>query len=106
MEKILSEKLNVLRTGSELAEAVEEVGDLLEELDNSSMEGVSEELAFATLRLVNDLQTTYLLAMSAYTREESCGCHVRTDHEEEGEEKYRVVVQNTPDGLVVFNDYI
>lgn len=106
MEKILSEKLNVLRTGSELAEAVEEVGDLLEELDNSSMDGVSEELAFATLRLVNDLQTTYLLAMSAYTREESCGCHVRTDHEEEGEEKYRVVVQNTPDGLVVFKDYI
>ena len=106
MEKILSEKLNVLRTGSELAEAVEEVGDLLEELDNSSMEGVSEELAFATLRLINDLQTTYLLAMSAYTREESCGCHVRTDNDEECEEKYRVVVQNTPDGLVVFKDYI
>ena len=106
MEKVLSEKLNVLRTGDELAEAVDEIGDLLEELDNSSMEGVSEELAFETLRLVNDLQTTYLLAMSAYTREESCGCHVRTDHEEEGKDKYRVVVQNTPDGLVVFKDYI
>ena len=26
--------------------------------------------------------------------------------EEEGKEKYRVVVQNTPDGLVVFKDYI
>ena len=106
MEKVLSEKLNVLRTGDELAEAVEEIGDLLEEIDNSSMDGVSEELAFKTLRLVNDLQATYLLAISAYTRGESCGCHVRTDHEEEGKEKYRVVAQNTPDGLVVFKDYI
>lgn len=106
MQKVLSEKLNVLRTGDELAEAVEEIGDLLEEIDNSSMDDVSEELAFKTLRLVNDLQATYLLAISAYTRGESCGCHVRTDHEEEGTEKYRVVAQNTPDGLVVFKDYI
>ena len=106
MEKVLSERLNVLRCGEELAVAVDEIGDLLEELDNSSMEDVSEELAFETIRLVNDLQTAYLLAISAYTRDESCGCHVRTDCEEEGEEKYRVVIRNTPDGTVVLKDYI
>ncbi len=106
MEKVLSEKLNVLRCGEELACAVDEIGDLLEEIDNCTMEGITEELSFETLRAVNDLQCAYLLALSAYTRDESCGCHVRTDCEEEGSEKYRVVVQNTPDGTVVYKDKI
>jgi len=106
MQAVLSDKLNVLRCGEELAEAVDAFGDMLETLDNSSMEDISEELAFETIRLVNDLQTAYLLAISAYTREESCGCHVRTDHDEETADKYRVIIQNTPEGTVVAKESI
>ena len=106
MQNVLGDKLNVLRCGTELEEAVNEIGGMLETLDNSSLEGVSDELKFATLRLVNDLQTAYLLAISAYTRTESCGCHVRTDCDEETEDKYRVVIRNAPEGALVLKESI
>ena len=106
MQNVLGDKLNVLRCGTELEEAVNEIGGMLETLDNSSLEGVSDELKFATLRLINDLQTAYLLAISAYTRTESCGCHVRTDCDEETEDKYRVVIRNAPEGALVLKESI
>ena len=106
MQNVLGDKLNVLRCGSELEEAVNEIGSMLDTLDNSSLEGVSDELKFDTLRLVNDLQTAYLLAISAYTRTESCGCHVRTDCDEETDEKYRVVIRNAPEGALVLKESI
>ena len=106
MQDVLADKLNVLRCGSELEEAVNAIGGMLETLDNSSLEGADDELKFATLRLVNDLQTAYLLAISAYTRTESCGCHVRTDCDEETEDKYRVVIRNAPEGALVLKESI
>lgn len=106
MQNVLGDKLNVLRCGSELEDAVNEIGGMLETLDNSSLEGVEDELKFKTLRLVNDLQTAYLLAISAYTRTESCGCHVRTDCDEETDDKYRVVIRNAPEGALVLKESI
>ena len=107
MQKVLSDKLNVLRCGEELAEAIDAFGEMLDELDESTLEGVDDETAFKTLRLVNDLQTAYLLAISAYTRTETSGCHVRTDDgDKEAEEKYRVVISNTPEGAAVIKESI
>ncbi len=106
MQKVLGDKLNVLRTGEELAEAVDTLGELLDTLDNATLKGADAELCFATLRLVNDLQTAYLLAISAYTRTESCGCHVRTDCDEETADKYRVVIRNAPEGALVLKESI
>lgn len=100
MQAILSDKLNVLRCGTELASAVDEFGAMLETIEDTSLEGASAKLKFETIRLINDLQTAYLLAVSAYTREGSMGCHVRTDSIEE-KEKYRIVIRNTPDGAAV-----
>ena len=100
MGEILSDKLNVLRCGTELASAVDEFGAMLETLEETSLEGVPAKLKFDTIRLVNDLQTAYLLAVSAYTRTGSMGCHVRTDSVDE-KEKYRIVIRNTPDGAAV-----
>lgn len=107
MQSVLSDKLNVLRCGEELAEAVNAFGEMLDKLDNSTLEGADDETAFKTLRLVNDLQTAYLLAISAYTRTETSGCHVRTDDgDKEAEEKYRVVISNTPEGAVVLKEFL
>lgn len=106
MQQVLSDKLNVLRCGEELAEAVDAFGKMLDELDASTLENASEELMFDTLRLVNDLQTAYLLAISAYTRTETSGCHVRTDDNGENDEKYRVVIRNTPAGAAVGKEFI
>ena len=106
MENVLLDKLNVLRCGDELADAVDEIGDLLGALDASSMDGIGEELMFETMRLINDLQTAYFLAISAYTRSETCGCHVRTDCDEEADEKYRVVIRSTPAGAEVLKEII
>ena len=100
MGEILSDKLNVLRCGAELEVAVDEFGAMLETLEETSLEGASAKLKFETIRLVNDLQTAYLLAVSAYTRAGSMGCHVRTDSVDE-KEKYRIVIRNTPDGAAV-----
>lgn len=100
MGEILSDKLNVLRTGTELATAVDGFGVMLETLEATSLEGVSAKLKFETIRLVNDLQTAYLLAVSAYMRAGTMGCHVRTDSIDE-KEKYRIVIRNTPDGAAV-----
>lgn len=105
MEAVLSDKLNVLRCGAELASAVDEFGAMLETIEDTSLDGASAKLKFETIRLINDLQTAYLLAVSAYTREGSMGCHVRTDSIEE-KEKYRIVVRNTPDGAAVIKTQI
>ena len=106
MQDVLADKLNVLRHGDELADAVDEIGELLGTIDASSMQGADAELAFETIRLVNDLQTAYLLAVSAFTRTETCGCHVRTDCDEETTEKYRVVIRSTPVGAEVVKEFI
>ena len=105
MQKILLDKLNVLRCGEELASAIDELSSIMEAFDARSLCGASADLAFRTVRLVNDLQTAYLLALAAYEREGSNGCHVRTDSVEENE-KYRVVLQNTTDGVVVTKEKI
>lgn len=105
MQKILLDKLNVLRCGDELADAIDELGDLMGEFDERSLADAPADLAFRTVRLVNDLQTAYLLALAAYERQGSNGCHVRTDSIEE-KEKYRVVLQNTADGVVVTKEKI
>jgi succinate dehydrogenase/fumarate reductase flavoprotein subunit len=107
MQTVLSEKLNVLRCGSELSDAVDAFSNMLEILDASSLADADAELCFETLRLVNDLQTAYLLAISAYTRSETVGCHVRTDSADEtAGEKYRVVIRNTSSGAEVIKESI
>ncbi len=103
--QILMDKLNVLRCGDELSAAADAIGEMLEELDGASLKGASPELAFKTIRMVNDLQTAYLLALSAYTRTASIGCHVRTDSDG-SDEKYRVVIHNTSAGAQIIKEEI
>lgn len=78
---------------------------MLNALDDSSLDGVSPALAFQTIRMANDLQTAYFLALSAYTRTGSIGCHVRTDSDD-ADEKYRVVIRNTPAGAQIIKETI
>lgn len=105
LSQILMDKLNVLRCKDELSTAVDEIGGMLNALDDSSLDGVSPALAFQTIRMANDLQTAYFLALSAYTRTGSIGCHVRTDSDD-ADEKYRVVIRNTPAGAQIIKETI
>lgn len=105
MGLILSEKLNVLRCGEELAKARGELSDLLEEVSSFSLKGVEPELINKTLRLQNDLVCALLLTISSQLRTESSGCHVRTDSLETGE-RYRISITKSERGAVVVKQNI
>jgi fumarate reductase flavoprotein subunit len=75
-------KVGIFRTGDELDEAVEEIGQLLDDCDNAVLRckdpGVNPELAFA-LRLKGMLRLAMTVAKGAQARTESRGAHYRSD---------------------------
>lgn len=76
-------KVGIFRTGSELDEAVEKIGQLLDDCDNAVLRckdpGVNPELAFA-LRLKGMLRLAMTVAKGAQARTESRGAHYRMDY--------------------------
>ena len=98
---ILSEDLNVLRNGAAIEKAIEKLNALL-----SEVRGLTTAIPFwgivKLLRLENDLIAALALAHSALLRNESCGCHVRTDcpDADPASVKYRTVVSYGVDGTM------
>ncbi|MDJ0792664.1 MAG: fumarate reductase flavoprotein subunit [Woeseiaceae bacterium] len=83
MGDIMMHKVGIFRNGEELAEAVEELGQLLDESDSAVLRckdpGVNPELAFA-LRLKGMLRLAMTVAKGALARTESRGAHFRSDY--------------------------
>ncbi len=82
MGEIMMNKVGIFRSGDELEEAVDELGQLLDECDHAGLRckdpGVNPELAFA-LRLKGMLRLAITVARGALARTESRGAHFRTD---------------------------
>jgi len=82
MGETMMHKVGIFRTGEELAEAVRDLGQLLDDCDNAVLRckdpGVNPELAFA-LRLKGMLRLAMTVAKGAEARTESRGAHYRTD---------------------------
>jgi fumarate reductase flavoprotein subunit len=82
MGEVMMHKVGIFRTGDELAEAVAELGQLLDDCDNAVLRckdpGVNPELAFA-LRLKGMLRLSMTVALGAQARTESRGAHYRSD---------------------------
>ncbi len=83
MGETMMHKVGIFRTGEELAEAIDELGAMLDDCDNAVLRckdpGVNPELAFA-LRLKGMLRLAMTVAQGAQARTESRGAHFRTDH--------------------------
>ncbi len=83
MGDIMMHKVGIFRNGEELTEAVEELGQLLDECDSAVLRckdpGVNPELAFA-LRLKGMLRLAMTVAKGALARTESRGAHFRSDY--------------------------
>ncbi len=83
MGEIMLHKVGIFRNGDELAEAVGELRQLIDDCDNAVLRckdpGVNPELAFA-LRLRGMLRMAVTVAEGALARTESRGAHFRTDY--------------------------
>ena len=99
MQTLLSEKLNVLRDADGLTEARDSLTALLREVCTYTSL-LPFEAAVKLLRLENDLVAALALANAALLRDETCGCHVRTDcpDADENEKKYRILLSRAADG--------
>jgi fumarate reductase flavoprotein subunit len=83
MGETMMGKVGIFRNGTELAEAVAEIGELLAECDKavlkSRVPGMNPELTFA-LRLKSMLRLAMVTARGALLRTESRGAHYRSDY--------------------------
>jgi fumarate reductase flavoprotein subunit len=82
MAATMMANVGIFRNGSELAEAVATLNDLMQQADSavlrSKVVGMNPELTFA-LRLKRMLKLAITVAAGALAREESRGAHFRTD---------------------------
>jgi fumarate reductase flavoprotein subunit len=82
MAESMISKVGIFRTGEELTQAVEELGELHEASDKAVLRskavGMNPELTFA-LRLKSMLRLALVTAKGALARTESRGAHFRTD---------------------------
>ena len=82
MGEIMMRKVGIFRSGDELTEAVDELGQLLDDCDRAVLRcrdpGANPELTFA-LRLKGMLRLAMTVARGALARTESRGAHFRTD---------------------------
>ncbi|MBQ2862892.1 MAG: FAD-binding protein, partial [Clostridia bacterium] len=103
LESILDRKLSVLRCGSDLESAREELSAMLDRIASFDTDMANAEDAYALIRLENDVTTAYLLSLSCLERDMSIGCHVRSDCPEAdgNEEKYRVNIRYGTGGAAI-----
>ncbi len=83
MGEVMINQVGIFRNGTDLAAAVERLGELLEQVETAALRckapGVNPELSFA-LRLKGMLRLARITAMGALARTESRGAHCRTDY--------------------------
>ncbi len=103
LDLILESKLSVLRVGTELNEAKDELETMLRRLECANTDLASPEQLYSFIRLENDLTTAYLLCLSCIERDMSIGCHVRVDCADgtDSPDKYRVNVRYSKNGACV-----
>ena len=103
LRSILDKKLSVLRCGTDLESAKNELSAMLSKINSAKTENVPSNEVFKLIRLENDVTCALLLCLSALERDMTIGCHVRTDcpaDTNEGE-RYRVSIKNTKSGANV-----
>ena len=102
IQEVMSANVGIVRTGSELETAVEQLGVLKGRAKNLKAPGASqynpgwhEALSVQSLLVVGEA-----VARAAYLREESRGAHTRLDFEGEREEcaKFNIVIRKAPSG--------
>lgn len=86
LQALLRRALGVIRTKTELAAAIQDADAMLRELGD-------HRGCYEKHRLYNDLITARIALLSALHRDESVGCHCRTDSVPE-EKNYRIIIQN------------
>lgn len=91
MEKTLQFDLGVIRDGGDLQRADETLCALQRML--KGMDCRNDRCIFAKVRLENDLITARAVLKSAYLREESVGCHIRSDDKAAPETRYQIRVK-------------
>ena len=103
LESILDRKLSVLRCGTDLESARDELAIILEKISAFDTDMAAAEDVYSLIRLENDVTTAYLLSLSCLERDMSIGCHVRSDCPEadDNSEKYRVNVRYGKSGATV-----
>lgn len=96
MRTALWNGVSAVRNETGLSEALKVFQKVLDELEQ--MSGVNAQEVYARLRLRNDCITAMLTAQSALMREESLGCHYRSDASEGKKARYRVVIRKGNNG--------
>lgn len=96
MQEALHTGANVLRHESTLRAAMETLAQCRHTLSGMAMQHAKE--AYLRMRLENDITTAQMVLCSASMREDSTGCHARTDHPRSMQSPYRVLLHKSPDG--------
>ncbi len=102
IRKALSEALQtgagVLRDRDGLENAVRTLGRAREAL--AGLTGGNAREAFRRDRLQNDLTTALLVCTAALAREDSLGCHIRSDFPDQNPQPYRIMLSEGANGAV------
>jgi succinate dehydrogenase / fumarate reductase flavoprotein subunit/fumarate reductase flavoprotein subunit len=82
LKKLMWEKVGLVRNGADLKEAILQLDNLSERVDHCSVAEIREyNLAWhEILNVKNMLQIAQMIALAAYTRNESRGSHYRSDY--------------------------
>lgn len=96
MRNALWSGVNAVRNAQDLQKALSVFEQELEEIE--ALRGSTPEESFALFRLKNDLTAAYLTAMSACAREDSVGCHARSDDPQACCRPYRIIACRAANG--------
>lgn len=98
MQEILQKNLFVERNGYDLQSACEKIENMLQNVRAAAC----PEDAYHKIRLENDLICANILAHSALAREESIGCHIRTDAKEAPlNDRYHIVIRKELENMKI-----
>lgn len=98
LQAALAGGAGVLRDGDALAAALVRLNAARSALQNRR--GADAGEAFARVRLENDVIAATLVCTAALQREDSTGCHVRTDRPQQAVSPYHVTLRSTKTGAV------
>ena len=93
MQQILKSDLFVVRNCPDLKKSISSLRKMKKHLALHSC----QENLYDKIRLENDLICAILLAESSYAREESVGCHIRSDSKN-GDTNYNLFIQKDEQG--------
>jgi succinate dehydrogenase / fumarate reductase flavoprotein subunit len=105
LQEVMGTYVGIVRTGEELQQGIEALGELAKEAETIKAPGASQynPAWHQALAVRSMLTMSEGIARAARMREESRGAHTRLDFEGERDEwlRYNVVVRKGPDGRMV-----